>query len=78
MVFVREVLAPGPGTRLDATFRWRPFQSALSGSLFSIPPPLVEVMIPFNIETPNGQFICRKDLKEVPLGEKGFPRGEDH
>jgi hypothetical protein len=52
MVFVREVLAPGPGTRPKATFRWRPFQSArgrvsstLSGSLFFIPPPLVEVMI---------------------------------
>jgi hypothetical protein len=27
------------------TFRWRPFQSALSGSLFFIPPALPEVMI---------------------------------
>ena len=45
MIFVREVLAPGPGTRSKATFRWRPFQSVLSGSLFFIPPPLVEVMI---------------------------------
>ena len=45
MVFARKFLAPGPGTRLMATFRWRPFQSALSGSLFFIPPPLVEVMI---------------------------------
>jgi hypothetical protein len=31
--------------KTEATFRWRPFQSALSGSLFFIPPPLVEVMI---------------------------------
>jgi hypothetical protein len=52
MVFVRKVFAPGPGTGLKATFRWRPIQSArgrvsstLSGSLFFIPPPLVEVMI---------------------------------
>ena len=45
MIFVREVFAPGPGTRSKATFRWRPFQSALNGSLFFIPPPLVEVMI---------------------------------
>ena len=45
MVFVRKVLAPGPGTGPKATFRWRSFQSALSGSRFFIPPPLVEVMI---------------------------------
>jgi len=45
MVFVRKVLAPGPGMGPKATFRWRPFQAALSGSLFFIPPPLVEVMI---------------------------------
>jgi len=38
--------------QIEATFRWRPFQSArsrvsstLSGSLFFIPPPLVEGMI---------------------------------
>jgi hypothetical protein len=37
--------APGPGTKSKATFRWRPFQSALSGSLFFIPPALPEVMI---------------------------------
>jgi hypothetical protein len=43
MVFARKVFAPGPGTGRKATFRWRPFQSALSGSLFFIPPPLVEI-----------------------------------
>jgi hypothetical protein len=50
MVFVRKVFAPGPGTGWKATFRWRPFQfargrvsSTLTGSLFFIPPPLVEV-----------------------------------
>jgi hypothetical protein len=45
MIFAQKLLAPGPGTKLKATVRWRPFQSALSGSLFFIPPPLVEVMI---------------------------------
>ena len=52
MIFVREVLAPGPGTRSKATFRWRPFQSALSGSLFFIPSPLVEVMISLQAPRP--------------------------
>jgi hypothetical protein len=32
MVFEPQTLAPGPGTRAKAPFRWRPFQSALSGS----------------------------------------------
>jgi hypothetical protein len=47
MVFAQKLLAPGPGTKSRATFRWRPFQSArgrvsstLSGSLFFIPPAL--------------------------------------
>ena len=48
MIFVQKLLAPGPGTKSRATFRWRPFQSALSGSLFFIPPALPEVMIPWN------------------------------
>jgi hypothetical protein len=28
MVFEAQTLAPGPGTRAMATFRWHPFQSA--------------------------------------------------
>jgi len=36
---------PGPGNGGKATFRCHPFQSALSGSLFFLPAPLVEVMI---------------------------------
>jgi len=44
MVFGAQTLAPGPGTQLRATFRWRPIQSALSGSLFFKPPALPEVM----------------------------------
>jgi len=32
MVFAQKVLAPGPSTPPKATFRWCPFQSALSGS----------------------------------------------
>jgi len=43
--FCTEGPAPGPGIRPKATFRWRPFQSALSGSLFFIPPALPEFMI---------------------------------
>jgi len=46
MIFTQKVLAPGPGTQLRATFRWRPFQSALSGSLFFKPPALPEVVTP--------------------------------
>jgi hypothetical protein len=45
MIFADKVLAPGPGTRSKATFRWCPFQSVLSRSLFFIPPALPEVMI---------------------------------
>jgi hypothetical protein len=45
MIFAQKVLAPGPGTKSKATFRWRPLQSALSGSLFFTPPALPEVMI---------------------------------
>ena len=44
MIFSQKLLAPGPGTQLRATFRWRPIQSALSGSLFFKPPALPEVM----------------------------------
>jgi len=43
MVFAQKVFAPGPGTQPKATFRWRPFQPALSGSLFFMPPALPEV-----------------------------------
>jgi hypothetical protein len=46
MVFEQKVLAPGPGAKSRATFRWLLFQSAMSGSLFFIPPALPEVMIP--------------------------------
>ena len=47
MFFEPQTLAPGPGigTQAMATLRWRPFQSALSGSLFFISPALPEVMI---------------------------------
>jgi hypothetical protein len=45
MIFAQKLLAPGPGTKSRATFRWRPFQSVFSGSLFFIPPALPEVMI---------------------------------
>ena len=44
MIFSQKLLAPGPGTQLRATFRWRSIQSALSGSLFFKPPALPEVM----------------------------------
>jgi hypothetical protein len=44
MVFGHQVLAPGPGTRWEATFRWHPVESALSGSRFFKPPALPEVM----------------------------------
>ena len=47
MVFAQKVLAPGPGTRPKATFRKCPFQSAMGGSLFFLPPALREVMIIF-------------------------------
>ena len=41
----RRALPPGPGTKSRATFRCRPFRSALSGSLFFIAPALPEVII---------------------------------
>jgi len=44
MIFAQKILAPGPGTRLKATFQRRPFQPPLSGSLFLIPPALPEIM----------------------------------
>jgi hypothetical protein len=44
MIFAQKVLAHGPGTQSKAAFRWRPFQSALSGSWFFKPPALPEVM----------------------------------
>jgi hypothetical protein len=49
MIFAQKVLAPGPGTQPRVTFRWRPFQSALSGSLFFKPPALPEAvtLLPF-------------------------------
>jgi len=43
---VRKYLGPGfkdLASRSGTTFRWCPFQSALSGSLFFIPPALPEV-----------------------------------
>jgi hypothetical protein len=43
MVFAQKVLASGPGIRAKATFRERPFQAALSGSLFFMPPALPEI-----------------------------------
>ena len=72
MVFVREILAPGPGTKPKATFRWRPFQSArgrvsstLSGSRFFIPPPLVEVMISPRAPRPLWLFIILGQNTEI-------------
>jgi hypothetical protein len=53
MISACNALAPGPGTRGKAHFRWRPFQSALSGSLFFIPPALLEVMIAMGEEAGN-------------------------
>ena len=44
MVFEAQTGAPGPGTRAMATFRWHPFQSALSGLRFFKPPALLEIM----------------------------------
>jgi len=44
MIFAQKLLAPGPGTQLRATFRWRPIKSALISSLFLKPPALAEVM----------------------------------
>jgi hypothetical protein len=51
MIFTQKVLASGPGTKLRATFRLRPFQSArgrvlstLGGSLFFKLPALPEVV----------------------------------
>ena len=45
MVFEPKVLAPGPGTRAKATFRWLQTQSALSGYGIFKPPALPEAMI---------------------------------
>jgi hypothetical protein len=45
MLFAQKLLAPGPDTRSKATSWWHPFQSALSASLFLIPPALPEIMI---------------------------------
>jgi hypothetical protein len=44
MIFAQKLLVPGPGTKPRAAFRWRPFQSALSGSRFFKPPALPEVV----------------------------------
>ena len=58
MIFSQKLLAPGPGNQLRATFRWRPVQSALSGSLFFKPPALPEVMTrspKFGVFTPNSE-----------------------
>ena len=37
MIFAQKVLAPGPGTRSMATFRWCPFQSAFRNLQCAIP-----------------------------------------
>ena len=70
MIFAQKLLAPGPGTKPRATFRWRPFQSALSGSLFFKPPALPEVMTSF---PPSLPFLSlrQKTLLSPPLGPKG-------
>jgi len=57
MVFVQKVLASGPGTRPKAIFRYCPFQSALSGSLF-LPSALPEVVILYPVIAPFG--FCEK------------------
>jgi hypothetical protein len=51
MIFTQKVLAPGPGTKLRATFKWGLFKSArggvlstLSGSLLFKPPALPEIV----------------------------------
>jgi hypothetical protein len=46
MVFEPQTLAPGFGIGVQAMaiFRWRSFQSALSGQGYFMPPPLVEIM----------------------------------
>jgi hypothetical protein len=43
LIFTQKLLVPGPGNKPRATFRCRPFQSALRGSLFFIFPALPEV-----------------------------------
>ena len=44
MVFAHKALALWPGNRPKSSFRWLPFQSALSGSRVFDPPPLAEFM----------------------------------
>ena len=48
MIFGDQALAPGPGTRAKATFRWPQTKSALSGSCIFKPPALLEVMTALN------------------------------
>ena len=74
MVFAQKVLALGPGICPKATFGWRLFQSALSGSLFFIPPALPEVMIMVSPELtlPRGSIGCRLGNSKFP-GEDGPP-----
>ena len=55
MIFAQEVLAPGPGNQSKSTFRWSPFQSALSGSLLFMPPALPEV---FDLKIRNRQSVA--------------------
>jgi len=43
MILVQKLLAPGPGSGMKSTFRWSPFQSALSGSLFFMPQAMPQV-----------------------------------
>jgi hypothetical protein len=70
MIFAQKVLTPGPGICPKATFRWRPFQSALSGSLFFIPPDLPKVMIFYMIFfRRRGKFPVKKHLTQRPIQE---------
>ena len=58
MIFAQKVLAPGPGNQSKSTFRWSPFQSALSGSLLFMPPAppaLPEVFDRRNLRTEEGE-----------------------
>jgi hypothetical protein len=73
MVFEAQALAPGPGTRSAATFRWHSIQAALSGSRFFNPPPLVEVMILKILIFLFHRFLCRLTVNRFHADCRGDP-----
>ena len=77
MVSGRSALAPGPGSRGKAAFRWRPFIVRFERSLFLKPPALPEVYdsIPFQpdsrMSNPNLAFLFFPFIPHSAIGGKG-------